>query len=66
MGLINPRPAMRGRERRTTENKLRLHSEFMGRLEAEGMSHEEASRKAFWMIKAGGKWIEAKDRGAAS
>lgn len=62
MGIVNPRPQMRGAERRQKETLLRLHAEFMRRLEAEGMSREEASRRAFWMIKAGGKWIELKDR----
>ena len=54
---------MKGTERRATENRLRLHAEFMQRLEAEGMDHTEASRRAFMMVKAGGKWIEPKDRG---
>jgi hypothetical protein len=52
---------MRARERREKESKLRLHAEYMRRLEAEGMSREDASRKAFFMVKAG-KWIEPNDR----
>jgi hypothetical protein len=55
---------MRGRERRAKENRLRLHAEFTRRLEAEGMAREEASRRAFLMIKFGGKWIEPEDRKA--
>ena len=62
MGIINPRPAMRGRERRAIENRLRLHAEFTRRLEAEGFSRDEASRKAFDMIAGGGKWIAQPDR----
>lgn len=64
MGIVVPRPAMRGRERRAKENRLRLHAEFTRRLEAEGMAREEASRRAFLMIKFGGKWIEPEDRKA--
>ena len=41
---------MRGRERRAIENRLRLHSEFRLRLEAEGMSREEADRRAFFIL----------------
>lgn len=62
MGIVNPRPAMRSAERRSIENRLRLHEDFMARLQAEGLPKDAASRKAFMMVKAGGKWIEPKDR----
>jgi hypothetical protein len=62
MGIVTPRPAMRARERRNKENLLRLHAEFMRRLEAEGMAREEASRRALLMVKAGGKWIPPEER----
>lgn len=62
MGITVPRPAMRGAERRAKEVRLRLHAEFTRRLEAEGFDREAASRKAFFMVKAGGKWIDPKDR----
>lgn len=58
MGIAIPRPAMRGRERRAKEVRLRRHAEFMRRLVALGFDREEASRRAFFMIKAGGNWIE--------
>jgi hypothetical protein len=59
MGITIPRPAMRKRERRIVEDRLRLHAEFMRRLEELGFSREDASRRAFQMIKTGDKWIEA-------
>lgn len=62
MGIVNPRPPMRRKEARTIYERMRLHMEFMERLEAEGMSREDASRKAFFMVKAGGKWIPPEER----
>lgn len=55
MGIAIPRPQMRSRERRRVEEVLRHHAELMRRLEAEGMTREEASRRAFFLVKSGVK-----------
>lgn len=55
MGIVVPRPAMRAAGRRSVEASLRLHAEYMRQLEASGFSREEASRKAFLMVKSGTK-----------
>ncbi len=47
MGIIKPRPAMRAKERRTVEETLRHHAELMKRFEADGLSRDEASHKAY-------------------
>ena len=47
MGIINPRPAMRRREERNIQQKLKQHTELMDKYVAEGMTPEDASRKAF-------------------
>ena len=46
-GLVNPRPAMRHREEQNTHKSLKRHKELMDKYMAEGMTKEEASRKAF-------------------
>jgi len=53
MGIINPRPAIRKAGIRRVEQSLARHAELMARFEAEGLSREEASRKAFIWVKAG-------------
>lgn len=53
MGISNPRPAMRRRERKRTEAALRDHADFMSRFQAQGMTREEASREALRMVRAG-------------
>lgn len=56
---------MRGRERRDTENRLRLHNEFMLRLTGRGWRREDASREAFRMVEAGGEWQEPGTEGTS-
>lgn len=53
MGIINPRPAMRSSERKAVQKRLEDHAKFMAQFEAEGFSRNEASRRAFLMIKFG-------------
>lgn len=55
MGIAVPRPQMRSKERRKTEELLRRHAELTRQFEAEGMSREDASRRAFYLVKAGVK-----------
>lgn len=50
MGIVNPRPAMRCREERRVRNVLAKHHKLMTALEAEGMTREEASKKAYGII----------------
>ena len=53
------RPAMRGREAREKETIIRLHAEYMRRLQAAGLSQTAASTRAYHMVKAPGrKYIE--------
>ncbi len=59
-GIINPRPAMRRKEERDTHKKLEQHYKLMSEYIAQGMSKEEASRKAFEEIT--GKKNAAKPR----
>lgn len=51
MGIANPRPAMRSREIRKIEVRLRMHAQFMRALEAEGWDREAASAEAYLMLK---------------
>lgn len=44
-----------GSAKRAREDRLRLRHEFVLKLEAEGMPPEEANRRAFLMVKFGGK-----------
>jgi len=46
MGIFNPRPQMRKRERRVIEARLARHAELMREHESAGMSREDASRQA--------------------
>jgi len=55
MGIAIPRPQMRKRERRQIEERLRRHAELTRQFESEGMTREEASRRAFYLVKAGVK-----------
>jgi hypothetical protein len=52
MGISHPRPAMRKGERRIVEQRLARHAGIMRQLEAAGIPREEASRKAFEIVKA--------------
>ena len=52
MAIINPRPAMRHREERNIQQKLKQHKELMDKYVAEGMTPEDASRKAFNEVNA--------------
>lgn len=58
MGIAVPRPTIRRAESRKIRNNLAVHADFMERLIGLGYDREEASRRAFFMLKAGGKWIE--------
>ena len=53
MGIINPRPALRKAGARRIKNSLRDHADHMARLQAQGMSRDDASREAFRLVKAG-------------
>lgn len=44
-----------GSAKRAREDRLRLRHEFVLKLEAEGFPPEEANRRAFLMVKFGGK-----------
>jgi transcription elongation factor Elf1 len=50
-GIVNPRPAMRRREERNIYDSLKRHKELMDKYVAEGMSPEDASKKAMDEIK---------------
>src|SRR5215207_7379522 len=50
MGLAIPRPAMRQGEERHTRARLHRHVELTAEFQAQGMSREEASKKAFRII----------------
>jgi hypothetical protein len=50
MGLAIPRPAMRQGEERKVRARLVRHSELTAQFVAEGMSRDEASKKAFQII----------------
>jgi hypothetical protein len=52
MGIVIPRPPMRGKERRTIEANLKRHHELMKQFEAEGLDRNEASSKAMQAMKA--------------
>lgn len=47
MGIVNPRPAMRKREARDTEARLRRHAELMAHYESRGYSRLTASSLAY-------------------
>lgn len=46
MGLVNPRPAMRGAEERSVRRNLEAHAIRMNELIAQGMTPEAASKQA--------------------
>lgn len=50
MGIAIPRPQMRQRERRIIEATMARHSELMTKFEADGMSRQEASAKAYEQV----------------
>jgi hypothetical protein len=63
MGILGqPRPAMRKGERRIVEQRLARHANIMRQLEAEGMSRENASRKAFEIVRRKIRTVEIKSR----
>jgi hypothetical protein len=64
MGLVNPRPAMRKRERAYREAILKRHAELMAQFIGEGMDRDAASRKAFALVKSAALMVAAghKDR----
>jgi hypothetical protein len=53
MGIVVPRPQMRGKEARTIEANIRRHIDLTQKYQAEGMSKEAASRKSYEEIKSG-------------
>ncbi len=55
MGIINPRPALRKAGVRRVKNNLAAHACHMARLQAQGMTRDNASREAFRLVKAGVK-----------
>jgi hypothetical protein len=55
MANHHPRRAIGAAQRRTIEERLRRHADFMRIFQAQGMSRDDASRKAFQMVKAGAK-----------
>jgi hypothetical protein len=50
MGIAIPRPAMRAREARITHQRLKRHSELMSQFITEGLSRDDASKKAFSLV----------------
>ena len=52
MGIAVPRPAMRAQGRRFLERRLARHAELMKQFVAEGMSRDDASRKAYDIVKS--------------
>lgn len=50
MGLINPRPAMRGREERKVTSTLQAHDALMNEIAAAGVDRGEASNIAFAIV----------------
>jgi hypothetical protein len=50
MGLAIPRPAMRKGEERQVRARLTRHVELTAQFQAEGLSRDEASKKAFQII----------------
>jgi hypothetical protein len=50
MGLAIPRPAMRKGEERKVRARLQRHVELTAQFQAEGLSRDEASKKAFQII----------------
>lgn len=63
MGITVPRPALRKAGARRITNNLRDHADHMARLQAQGMTREQASAEAFRLVKAGIP-VEPKDRPA--
>lgn len=55
MANHHPIRAIGAAQARKISGRLRQHSELMARFEGEGMSREDASRKAFMLVKAGKK-----------
>lgn len=66
MGIINPRPALRSRERKSVEVRLKAHAEFMRQLEAEGWDRKSASAEALRMIETIDDYLDAKDAALSS
>jgi hypothetical protein len=50
MGLAIPRPSMRQGEERRIRAQLQRHAELTTQFVSEGMSREEASRKAYAIV----------------
>jgi hypothetical protein len=50
MGLAIPRPAMRKGEERRIRERLQRHVELTAQFVSEGLSRDEASKKAFQII----------------
>jgi hypothetical protein len=51
MSNHHPRRAIGAAQRRAIEERLARHAKFMAQFEDEGMSHEEASQKAFQLVR---------------
>ena len=52
MGIVVPRPAMRGREASIITARLRQHAEITALLVAQGWDREAASKEALRRIRA--------------
>lgn len=52
MGIVNPRPAMRGAEARLIVARLRVHAQRTAAYVLGGMDREAASRKAYDEVRA--------------
>ena len=51
MGIVHPRPAMRGAEARRIMAKFKRHMALMLQFEREGLTRERASAKAYEEIR---------------
>lgn len=61
MGLGYQKSQRHAARDRAVKDRLKSHAEWMAHFEADGFSRDEASRRAFLMVKSGAKAPKSED-----